>query len=270
MRFPLKRRVKANVRKYVRGDYATARKFAKIMYAEFGTFMSALVLFGSSIKNPSKPKKDIDILIILDDVKVRFTRDLVQTYRILTEKAVAKVDPKRLHIQSMKLTSFWEYVRAGDPVAINILRHGASLIDTGFFDPLQLLLSQGRIRPSRESVYTYFTMAPASLQRSNQHMLTAVVDLYWAAIDAAHSALMYVGEIPPTPEHVSDMLQQKLVNEKHLSKKYATIMRKLYLIYKKITRLEISNISGSDYDKLREETEFFVKGIKSFLEKEKR
>jgi len=269
MKFPLKWNEKKNIRNFVSQDIEIARKFAKIMYNEFGTFMSALIVFGSSIKNPSNPKRDIDILVILDDVKIRFTRELVQTYRIITEKAIARVNPKRLHIQSMKLTSFWEYVRSGDPVAINILRHGVSLMDTGFFDPLQILLSQGRIRPSKESVYTYLNMSPASMHRSRQHMLTATVDLYWAAIDSAHAALMASGEIPPTPDHVADLLQRNLVNNKEIAKKYSDTMRKLYTIYKKITRLELSEISGKDYDKLKQETEIFVMGMKKYIEKKK-
>src|SRR3989344_5868985 len=182
MKFEVEQNKRKNIDKYYSKDIDTARKFAKLIYNEFGTFIRGLVLFGSTVKSPITPKKDIDILIILDDVKVKFSKELVETYRIITEKVVSNVDPQRLHIQSMKFTAFWEYVRAGDPVAINILRSGVALIDTGFFDPLQILLEQGRIRPSEESIYTYFTMAPASLTRSEQHILTAVVDLYWAAI----------------------------------------------------------------------------------------
>ncbi|MFH1592782.1 MAG: nucleotidyltransferase domain-containing protein [Candidatus Woesearchaeota archaeon] len=269
MKFPLRWKEKKTVKNFVSQDLEVARKFAKIMYTEFGTFVSALIVFGSSIKDPSKPQRDIDILVILDDVKINFTRELVQTYRIITEKAIARVDPKRLHIQSMKFTSFWEYVRSGDPVAINILRHGVSLVDTGFFDPLQILLEQGRIRPSKESVYTYLSMSPASMKRSTQHMLTAAVDLYWAAIDAAHAALMSIGEIPPTPDHVADLLQRHLVNNKEIAKKYSDTMRKLYSTYKKITRFELPEISGKDYDKLKQETEIFINGMKKYIEKKK-
>jgi len=269
MKFPLEWRDKKTLQNYLSQDIEIARKFAKIMYDELGNFISALILFGSTIKNPSNPKKDIDILVILDDVRIKFTRELVQTYRIITEKAIAKVDPKRLHIQSMKFTSFWEYVRAGDPVAVNVLRYGASLIDTGFFDPLQILLEQGRIRPSKESVYTYMNMAPASLERSKQHLLTATVDLYWAAIDSAHAALMSVGEIPPTPDHVADLLQRILVNNGHIAKRNADFIRKIYTIYKKIIRLELSEISGKEFDKLKEETELFVNEMKKHIEKKK-
>lgn len=269
MKFPIKRRIKKTAENYFSKDLEISRKFAKIMYKEFGTFISAIILFGSTTRASPNPKKDIDILIILDDVRIRFTRDLVQTYRIITEKAIVQVDPQRLHVQSMKFTSFWEYVRSGDPVAINVLRYGVSLMDTGFFDPLQVLLEQGRIRPSNESVYTYFTMAPASLSRSKDHILAATVDLYWATIDAAHAALMKAGEIPPSPEHVSDLLEQKLVKNKEVARSTSDIMRKMYVTYKKIIRREISNISGREYDSLKSDAENFVREMKKYIEKKK-
>lgn len=266
MKFQVEKRQQKNIDKYYSKDIETARKFARLLYNEFGTFIRGLVLFGSTVKSPTSPKKDIDILIILDDVRVKFSRELVETYRIITEKVVSNVDPQRLHIQSMKFTSFWEYVRAGDPVAINILRSGVALIDTGFFDPLQILLEQGRIRPSEESIYTYFTMAPASLSRSQQHLLTATVDLYWAAIDAAHAALMKAGEIPPSPEHVADLLERRLVKEGHINRKYADVMRELYVLFKKIVHRDLKSISGKEYDKYCELTTSFVKGMQKYLQ----
>ena len=98
-------------------------------------------------------------------------------------------------------------------------------------------------------------------------MLTACVDLYWAAIDAAHAALMKLGEIPPSPDHVADMLEKRLVKERHISRKYADVMRKLYNLSKKITHREIKSISGYEYEKYRKLAESFVSGMKKFIEK---
>ncbi len=266
MKFEIKKNEQKNISRYVNDDLEIARQFAKIMYKEFGNFVSCLVIFGSSAQNIPSPKRDIDILIVLDDVRIKFTKELVETYRIITERAISQVEPQRLHVQSMKLTAFWEYVRVGDPVAINILRSGVALIDTGFFDPLQALLDQGRIRPSDESVWTYFTMAPASLHRADQHLLTAVVDLYWAAIDAAHAALMVVGEIPPSPSHVADMIEEKLVSKYRLSSQCGRIMADLYKVFKGITHRDIKSISAKDYERYRQMANTFVDDMKTFIE----
>lgn len=268
MKFPIKKRENKNISNFLHEDLQISRRFAKTMYQEFGPFISSMVLFGSATKHIANPKRDIDILIVLDDTKVIFSKELVQTYRIILEKCIAKTDPKRLHIQSMKLTSFWEYVRAGDPVAINILRSGVALIDTNLFDPLQALLDQGRIRPTHESIWTYYTLAPASLHRSKQHLLTATIDLYWATIDSAHAALMAIGEIPPSPDHVAELLQEKLGQPHEISKKSITTMREFYKLFKGIVHRDIKSISGKDYDKYVIKAEAFVKEMKDFIREE--
>ncbi|MDP4012841.1 MAG: nucleotidyltransferase domain-containing protein [Candidatus Nanoarchaeia archaeon] len=261
MRFNVRRTAPKNITRYPQQDVELARKFARIMYKEIGGLLSGVILFGS-VARRQKGANDIDILVVLDDVRIQFSESLIQTYRILAEKAIADVEPKRLHIQTMKLTSFWEYAKVGDPVAVNILRYGIALIDTGFFDPLQALLDQGRIRPSEESVWTYFTMAPASLHRSKMNILTATVDLYWAAIDAAHAALMAQGEIPPTPSHVADMLRQHLKVDRTDAKTIDT----LYNVFKGITHRDIKEVSGLDYDRYRKMAEKFVNNMKQFIE----
>ena len=169
----------------------------------------------------------------------------------------------------MKLSSFWEYVRAGDPVEINILRDGIALIDTGFFDPLQALLDEGRIRPSREAIWNYFTLSYASESRAKQHLLTAIVDFYWAAIDSAHAALMSIGEVPSTPSHVADILEEKMVKKGLIEKRYADIMRQLYLTSKSILNRDKKDYTGVDYDKYKKLSQQFVNRMKTFIEKRK-
>ena len=249
-------------------DLEIARRFASKVYKEFGKFISGIVLFGSVTDISREKKGDVDILIIIDDVHIVLAPEIMETYKIIVEKAIIDTSTK-IHVQTMKLTSFWEYVRSGDPVAINILRSGVALVDTGFFDPLQLLLMQGRIRPSREAIYTYYNMSFASFNNSGKHLLKAMVDLYWTAIDATHAALMRIGEVPPSPEHAADMIREKMVKNKYLHPKYAVLMHDLYFMSKRILKDEITSISGSEYDKYRQRTEEYLGIIKKFIEKRK-
>lgn len=267
MDFKIEKNVRFNNPYVEQKDFDIAQQFAKKVYKEFGTFISAIILFGSVAQRKDK-RYDVDMLIIIDDVRIKLYPEIMEAYKVIVEKAILDISP-RIHVQTMKYSGFWEYVRAGDPVAINILRSGIALIDTGFFDPLQALLDNGRIRPSVEAIETYFTMSYASLFRSRDHLLAGVVDLYWACIDAAHSALMSIGEIPPSPEHAADMLRERLVNGRKIESKYASIMQELYLISKKITHREIKYISGKEYDRLRTQTEDFVKRMKKFIEEKK-
>ena len=255
---------KPHLTQYSREEVEIARNFVRKIYNEVGNFIKAAVLFGSLARKSKGKPGDIDILFIIDDVTVTLNQDLIETYRVMIEKKIVDTST-RLHVTTLKFTSFWEYVRAGDPVAINILRDGVALIDTGFFDPLQVLLLRGRIRPSGEAIWSYYIRAPTTIHNSKWHIIQAAVDLYWAAIDSAHAALMKNGEIPPTPAHVSDLLEQKLV-PKGLPMKYVHIMRLLYDLYKKITHREIKEITGEEYSKYLKDTEEFVSAMGKFVE----
>ncbi len=256
---------KSRKEKFGKSDQDIAMEFAKQAYKELGEMTSAIVLFGSKARESDTQKSDLDILIILDDIKIQMTPEIVQTYRILIEKIASEIAPKRLHIQVLHLTAWWGYVRAGDPIAINILRDGFALVDTGFFDPLQALLDNGAIRPSEEAVWMYYNMAPAALFRSESNIITATMDLYWACIDSAHAALMAHGFVPPNPEDVSDLLREKFVKPKILEEKYAKTMDMFYKLSKDIIHRNIKSIRGEEWDEYKELAQDFVKEMKKFV-----
>src|SRR3989338_8949387 len=264
-KIPRREEQKAQLTKYTKEEIEIARAFVKKVYDEFGNFLKAAVLFGSLAREKKARPADIDILLIIDDVTITLNPELIETYRIVIEKKIVDVSPK-LHVTTLKFTSFWEYVRAGDPVAINILRDGVALIDTGFFDPLQVLLLRGRIRPTGESIWSYYIRSQTTIHNSKLHIMQATIDLYWAAIDSAHAALMKSGEIPPTPAHVADLIEKVLV-PKGVSIKYVHIMKLLYDLYKKIIHREIKEIHPEEYSKYLKDTEDFVKKMGELVER---
>ena len=265
MKADVPKRDNPNLKKYRAEDLRIAYRFAADIKKELGNFVKAVVIFGSTARKTKKPAGDIDILVIIDDLTTVLTRELVEAYRIIVQKTITNISTK-LHIISLRFTSFWEYIREGDPIGINMLRDGVALVDTGFFDPIQALLKRGRIRPTEESVWSYFVRAPSTLNNSRWHIMQATQDLYWACIDAAHSALMKIGEIPPTPEHVADLLYEKLTKKKLLEQKYITIMRNLYKLSKMITHHEINNVSGSEYDRYYKEAADFVARMRKIIQ----
>jgi len=271
MEIKIPKREERNVSKYFPEDIEIARKFCKKIYDEVGNFIKIAVVFGSAARIKERKEGgeagDIDILLVIDDVTINLTPELIQTYRVLVEKMIADTSP-RLHVTTLKLTSFWEYVRAGDPVAINILRDGVALIDSGFFDPLQVLLLRGKIRPTEEAMWGYFVRAPTTLHNSSWHVTQATIDLYWAVIDSAHAALMSLNVIPPSPSHVAELMEKELV-PRGLNRKYVEIMNSFYNLYKKIIHRDIKEISGSDYDRYRKEADDFVNAMRSFVEKKR-
>ncbi len=266
MDFTIEERKHPNIRNYTTTDYKLADKFSKEMKTELGEFLKSAILFGSSARR-EKPiyERDIDVLMLVDDLTLVLSPEVVEAYRVITESIASRVS-KRLHVTTMKLTNFWEYVRNGDPLAVNMLRDGIPLIDTGIFEPLQMLLFQGRIRPTRESMYVYYARAPATLVNADWHIMQATLDLYWAVIDAAHAALIRVGEIPPSPSHIADMMHEKLYKKKLISKSAVRTMEFFYSLSRRITHRKIQRVSGKEYDKYKADAETFVKEMKKVVE----
>ena len=265
MQFTLQKTQNENIQKYPTDDIRLAQEFAQRLKNELGDFLVAVVIFGSAARQSGSKKSDIDVLVIGDDTSFQLTQALIEAYRVIIENVIASTSG-RMHVTSMTFTSFWEYVRAGDPVAVNILRDGVALIDTGFFNPLQQLLKQGRIRPSEESIWRYFGRAPRTLVNSRWHVLQATLDLYWAVMESAHAALMQRGVIPPSPEHAADLLHEKLVKTRLLEPQYAETMRRFYRISKMITHREIKEIRGVEYDSYLREASDFVERIRRLLQ----
>ncbi|MDP3733858.1 MAG: nucleotidyltransferase domain-containing protein [Nanoarchaeota archaeon] len=266
MEFKIQRKENENMHRYPSGDLAIAQKFTEKLKKELSDFLLSVVVFGSTARRETTERSDIDVLVITDDASFFISEPLIEGYRIIVERLIADTSLK-LHITSMTFTSFWEHARAGDPVVVNILRDGIALFDIGFFNPLQMLLKQGRVRPSPESVWRYFGRAPKTLLNSRWHILQATLDLYWAVIDAAHAALMKRNEVPPTPDHVAEMLERVYGRHRLLEKKYIDTMRKFYKLSKDITHREIKEIKGQDYERYYQEAEEFVSRMKKLMDK---
>jgi predicted nucleotidyltransferase/uncharacterized protein (UPF0332 family) len=265
MKFKIAERKHPNIRNYSAEDFKLAKKFSENMQKELGEFLKSAILFGSTARK-EKPiyGRDIDVLMIVNDLTMVMSPEVVQAYRVITERTASRVS-KRLHVTTMKLTNFWEYIRNGDPLAVNMLRDGIPLYDIGVFEPMQMLLFQGRIRPTRESIYVYYARAPATLVNADWHVLQATLDLYWAVVDAGHAALMRVGEVPPTPSHMAKLLNEKLVSKKLISKQAAKTMDFFYKLSRQITHRELQKVTGKEYDKYKADAESFVKEMKKVI-----
>ena len=184
---------------------------------------------------------------------------------MIVENTAAQIS-KRLHITTLKLTSFWDYVRNGDPIVINMLRDGMPLYDVGIFEPAQHLLFKGKIKPTRESIWSYFTRAPASMLNADWCIVQATLNLYWAVIDAANSVLMKMGEMPPIPKQTAGMLEKKLVSKGLLNKQHVKTMDFFYKIAKQIMHKEINKVSGTDYDKFKKRAKDFIDATRKIVE----
>jgi len=195
-----------------------AMDFAVKAYKKFDKLIKSIVLFGSVAKRKIDSGSDIDIILILDDASVKWDQELTAWYRQELE-GIMKVNPYKvdLHINTVKLTTWWSDLLRGDPVVLNILRYGEAMIDmAGFFNPLKYLLLEGKIKPTPEAIYSCLQRAPIHIARSRAAELGAVEGLYWSMVDSAHAALIAANVVPPSPEHIARELVENFVNQKRL------------------------------------------------------
>ena len=160
----------------LRTDSEIAMDFATKVYQRFNKLVKSIILFGSTAKKTNIAGSDIDIVLIIDDASVRWDQELIAWYREELEKLIRKNPYKRnLHINTIKLSTWWEDLLRGDPVVINIIRDGKSLIDFGgFFEPLKYLLVSGKIKSTPEAIYSCLQRAPMHIQRSKISELNSI------------------------------------------------------------------------------------------------
>ncbi|MEM4181590.1 MAG: nucleotidyltransferase domain-containing protein [Candidatus Pacearchaeota archaeon] len=231
-------------------DREIALDFATKVYKKFETMIKAIVLFGSSAKKVSLPSSDIDIIIIIDDVSIRWDMELVAYYREELGKLItANPYKKSLHINTVKLSTWWDDLLRGDPILINVIRYGDPLIDVGgFFSPLKVLLQEGKIRPTPEAVYSLLNRAPTHLMRAKWMLFNIVEALYWCCVDSAHAALISADEEPASPEHIYDLLVEKFVKRGFIKSKIADYYKELFEMYKGISHGVIKEIKSGVID----------------------
>jgi len=246
-----------------------AMDFGEKVYGKFNKMVKSVVLFGSTTKGTRVPGSDIDIILIIDDVAVKFDQELVAWYREELGKIIA-ANPykKELHINTVKLSTWWTDLYRGDPVVINIIRYGEAMFDMGgFFNPLKVLLETGKIKPSPEAIYTALQRAPQHLARSKQAEISSIEGVYWAFVDSAHAALIAAKVMPPSPEHVPILLRKNFVDKRMLKNRYIAWYQDLYELHRRIVHGQISDIKGQDIDMWQDRADEFIRTMASIINK---
>jgi len=195
--------------------------------------------------------------------------ELIAWYREELAKIISSNKySKDLHVNTVKLTTWWQDLIYGEPVVINIVRYGEALIDIGgFFNPLKSLLLQGKIRSTPEAVYSSLQRAPAHLARSKAAVISAIEGVYWTMIDASQAALMTAGKMPPSPEHIPLLLKQTFVDKGMMDINDVKLIKDIYLVHKGIAHGDIVSIKGSDIDAWQQKAEKYLQRATALIAK---
>lgn len=246
-----------------------AEDFAAKVYKKFDKMIKSIVLFGSQTKQTATSTSDIDIIIIVDDASIRFDQELVAWYREELGKLVRDNRYKfELHINTVKLTTWWNDITKGDPVVINVLRYGEAIIDFGgFFNPLKIMLQEGKISQTPEAIYTCLQRAPEHLARSYMAKIGSIEGLFWAMVDSSHAALMAAKQSPPSYEHIPGLLKEIFVDNKVLGMKYVVWYRDLYILHRRINHGEIREVAGKEVDEWQARTKEFIDVMTNLIKK---
>ncbi len=246
-----------------------AMDFAMKAHQKFNVIIKASILFGSQAKNTATADSDIDIILIIDDASINWDLELISWYREELAKIIASEKYSRdLHINTIKLTTWWNDLMHGDPVVLNIIRYGEALIDSGgFFNPIKALLLQGKIHSTPEAVYSALQRAPGHIARSKFAEMSAVEGVYWAMVDSAQAALMMAGKLPPSPEHLPEMLQETFVDSGLLKSNAVKTLRDIYVLHKSIAHGQVSDIKGQEIDAWQDTAEKFLSDMTDIIDK---
>ena len=246
-----------------------ALDFANKVYQKIGKVIKSMILFGSSAKGISAPKSDIDIIIIIDDATIQWDDELIAWYREELGKII-KLNPyaKPLHVNTVRLTTWWNEMMRGEPVVTNIIRWGDPLIDFGgFFAPLKALLAQGKIKSTPEMIFITLGRGPAHMARSKASLLNSIESLYWVFVDSSHAALIAAKQSPPSPEHIAGAMNEFLVKRKLLNPKYVEWYKSMYGLMHGILHQNITTIKGSEIDLWTARADEYLREMANLIKK---
>lgn len=234
--------------------------FATKVYKKFDKVVKSVILFGSVAKKKISAGSDIDIIIIIDDVSISWSQELIAWYREELDRII-KANPynEELHINTIKLSTWWDDILTGDPTLLNILRYGEPLIDfANFFTPLKFLLLSGKIKPTPEAILNCLQRAPMHIARSKQAELASVDGIYWSMVDSSHAALISIKRMPPSPEHIPVDLKDYFVINGRLKQKYLDWFKDILVLHKRIAHGIVSDIKGVEIDVWQKRAEEFL------------
>ena len=243
--------------------------FAVKVHKKFDHLIKASILFGSQAKDKATQDSDIDIILIIDDAAIQWDMELIAWYREELGKLIAEQSyNKELHINTVKLTTWWDDLIEGDPVVLNIVRYGQTLVDSGgFFAPLKALLVQGKIRATPEAVYNALQRATTHLARSKISLLNSIEGVYWTMIDSAQAALITAGHMPPSPEHVPHYLYTTFVEKKMIKQERVEQLKQIFFLHKQILHQKIKEVKGSDIERWQSIAEDFLIDMTNVIDK---
>ncbi len=209
----------------------SAEEFSDKLLDKLGDKVKVVAVWGSVAKGEHGHDSDIDTLVVLDDTKLQ--KDVPDDAKNKIRKKVtdlAKETDERITIQYFPfLTEFWDSLRKGEPLAIEAVRNGEPIYDTGIFMPAKRLLERGKISGTQESVKKRLKLGAAGYKKAEKTMRSSLPHkLEQAMANAGQAPIMLSGANPPPKEKVPEKLEEMFVENDMLEEEFVQVAEELY------------------------------------------
>jgi predicted nucleotidyltransferase len=239
----------------------SAQEFSDKLLDKLGDKVKVVAVWGSVAKGEHGHDSDIDTLVVLDDTKLQ--KDVPDDAKKKIRKKVtdlAKETDDRITIQYFPfLTEFWDSLRKGEPLAIEAVRNGTPVYDTGIFMPAKRLLERGKISGTQESVKKRLKLGAAGYKKAEKTMKSSLPHkLEQAMANAGQAPIMLSGANPPPKEKVPEKLEEMFVEKDMLEQEYADKAAEIYEFGDKGEK-NPQEVTGKELDEMMEKTDDFVR-----------
>ena len=261
--------------KGILGALRVAEIHKSLVLHKFEKYVVSYVIAGSLVRGEAVKTSDVDVFIIINDTDVKRMPRLelkerlrAMIYQYVNEAGALAGVKNKLSPQIYLLTEFWESVKDAQPVIFTFIRDGIPLYDRSTFMPWKALLKMGKLKPSPEAIDMFMSMGDKTVKRAKLALMDILIhDIYWGVITPSQALLMLYGLPPPTPKQtVSEMEKIFLTKEKMLEKKYIAILEKIVSLYKDYEHEKLKEISGTEIDKLLNDSEDYLKRLRELRE----
>ncbi|MFB6180703.1 MAG: nucleotidyltransferase domain-containing protein [Candidatus Nanohalobium sp.] len=239
----------------------SAEEFSSKLNEKLGDKVKVVAVWGSVAKGEHGHDSDIDTLVVLDDTKLQ--KDVPKDAKKKIRKKVtqlAKDTDDRITIQYFPfLTEFWDALRKGEPLAIEAVRNGEPVYDTGIFMPAKRLLERGKITGTRESVKKRLKMGAAGYKKAEKNLRSSIPHkLEQAMANAGQAPIMLAGKKPPAKENVPDTLEEMFVEKDMLEQEYVDKAREIFE-FGDLGEKNPEEVKGGEIEEHMQKTDDFVR-----------
>jgi len=173
----------------------------------------------------------------------------------------------RFHFNVYKITDYWDRLKSMDAKLYSEMRLSIILFDpSGFFAPLKVLLLEGKIPCTRESVQLVMKESPTKILKVHSDIKREIISsIYNLVIDAGQAPIVLAGYDPPIPRKLPNLLETLFVKKNMLDNKTVNVCSDIVTYYKDIEHKRITSISGDDLLVFLEASELFIKRMEKLM-----